>query len=69
MHHVFGRVKVGLKHISIQGRFDVVDSKSAVTIMVTTRNLELQLPIGTEGQAHQLDIPTRLNLTDVRTRH
>ena len=36
-----------------------VDSKSAVRITVTTRNLELQPPIHTAGQASQLDIPTR----------
>ena len=40
-----------------------VDSKSAVKITVTTRNHELQPPIGTAGQAHQLDIPTRPDQT------
>ena len=32
--------------------------------MVTTRNLELQLPIDTAGQASQLDIPTRPDRTE-----
>ena len=32
--------------------------------MLGARNLELQLPIGTTGQAHQLDIPTRANQTE-----
>ena len=48
--------------------FDV-NSNSTVKITVTTRNHELQLPIGTGGQAHQLDIPTRPDRTDIRTRH
>ena len=43
--------------------FDV-DSKSAVKIMITTRNLELQLPIETAVQASQLDIPTRPDRTE-----
>ena len=32
--------------------------------MVATRNLELQLPIETAGQASQLDIPTRTDRTE-----
>ena len=36
-----------------------VDSKSAIKTMLGARNLELQLPIETAGQAHQLDIPPR----------
>ena len=43
--------------------FDVY-SKSAVKIMVTTRNLGLQLPIETAGQASQLNIPTRADRTE-----
>ena len=31
--------------------------------MLGIRNLELQLPIETAGQAHQLDIPTRTDRT------
>ena len=46
-----------------------VDSKSALKITVTTRNLELQPSIETAGRASQLDIPTRPNRTDIRTRH
>ena len=46
-----------------------VDSKSALKTMLGTRNLELQLPVETAGQAHQLDIPTRPNRTDIRTRN
>ena len=38
--------------------------KSAVTIKVAARNLELQLPIETAGQASQLDIPTRPDQTE-----
>ena len=38
--------------------FDV-ESKYAIKTMLGARNLELQLPIETTGQAHQLDIPTR----------
>ena len=41
-----------------------VDSKSALKITVTTRNLELQPPIDTAGQASQLDIPTRPDRTE-----
>ena len=37
--------------------------------MVATRNLELELPVETAGQASQFDIPTRPNRTDIRTRH
>ena len=43
--------------------FDV-DFKYAVKIMVTTRKLELQLPIETAGQASQLDLPTRPDRTE-----
>ena len=32
--------------------------------MLGARNLELQLPIETAGQAHQLDIPTRPDRTE-----
>ena len=32
--------------------------------MLGARNLELQLPIGTAGQAHQLDIPTGTDRTE-----
>ena len=35
-----------------------VDSKSALKTMLSARNLELQVPIKTAGQASQLDIPT-----------
>ena len=48
--------------------FDV-DSKSILKTMLGARNLELQLPIETAGQASQLDIPTQPNRTDIRTRH
>ena len=43
--------------------FDV-DSKSAFKTMLGARNLELQLPIETAGQASQLDIPTRPDRTE-----
>ena len=43
--------------------FDV-DSKSVFKTMLGARNLELQLPIETAGQAHLLDIPTRNELTE-----
>ena len=39
-------------------KFDV-DSKSVLKTMLGARNLELQLPIETAGQASQLYIPTR----------
>ena len=32
--------------------------------MLGARNLELQLPIETAGQAHQVDIPTRPDRTE-----
>ena len=43
--------------------FDVY-SKSALKTMQGARNLELQLPVETAGQAHQLDIPTRPDRTE-----
>ena len=42
--------------------FDVY-SKSALKTLLGTRNLELQLPIETAGQASKLDIPTRPDRT------
>ena len=44
-------------------KFDA-DSKSALKTMLGARNLELQLPIDTAGQASQLDIPTRPDRTE-----
>ena len=43
--------------------FDV-SSKSAIKTMIGARNLELQLPIETAGQASQLDIPTWSDWTE-----
>ena len=43
--------------------FDV-NSKSALKTMLGVRNLELQLPIETAGQASQLDTPTRTDRTE-----
>ena len=43
--------------------FDVY-SKSALKTMLGGRNLEVQLPIETAVQAHQLDIPTRPDRTE-----
>ena len=43
--------------------FDL-DSKSAIKTMLGARNLELQLPIESAGQASQLDIPTRPDRTE-----
>ena len=43
--------------------FDV-DSKSALKTMLGARNLELQLPIETAGQASQLDILNRPDRTE-----